>query len=404
MNPSPHAARARWFRYVLLALVVLTLATLALWPASVRVDSAVVERGTVRDTFEAEGRTRVRHRYVITAPMTATVRRIGLEPGDPVEAGQVLATLDAATSPALDDRARAQARAQLAAAQALAQAARVDAESAERAAALARSELDRLRPLAAQGMVPQDTLQRAETDAQRSALALQGARFRQATAAHQQEAARALLQPVVPGGTGAAVLQLKAPASGVVLRRPVQSARTVQPGEPLLEIGDPSALEVEVDVLSADAVRLRAGQPVELLRWGGAPPLAGEVRRIEPVAFTKVSALGVEEQRVWVIVDILSPREQWAPLGEAYRVHARFVLQTATDTLHLPSGALHRSGSSGAGWAVFRIESGKARLQAVETGLQGEGRTEIRQGLAAGDRVVLHPPRELTDGTRVTTP
>jgi HlyD family secretion protein len=386
MKPSPQAARARWFRYGLLALVVLTLAALALWPSTVRVDSAMVERGTVRDTFEAEGRTRVRDRYLITAPMTATARRLGLEPGDAVEAGQVLVTLDAATPPAL------------------AQAARAEADSAERAAALARSELDRLRPLAAQGMVPQDVLQRAETDAQRSALALQGARFRQATAAHQQEAARALLQPIGSGGTGPAVLQLRAPASGVVLRRHFQSARTVQPGEPLLEIGDPSALEVEVDVLSSDAVRLRVGQPVELLRWGGAPPLIGEVRRIEPVAFTKVSALGVEEQRVWVIVDILSPREQWAPLGEAYRVHARFVLQTATDTLHVPSGALHRSGPSGTGWAVFRIEGGKARLQAVETGLQGEGRTEIRQGLAAGDRVVLHPPRELADGARVATP
>ena len=160
-----------------------------------------------------------------------------------------------------------------------------------------------------------------------------------------------------------------------------------------------------MDVLSSDAVRLSKGAVVELLRWGGGPVLQGAVARVEPGAFTKTSALGVEEQRVWVTVELLSPREQWSALGEAYRVHARFVLRSADGAVTIPSGALFRPTGDGEDrWAVFRVEGGKARLREVCIGLQGEGRVQITEGLNADDEVVLHPPRDLSDGQRVKAP
>ena len=214
------------------------------------------------------------------------------------------------------------------------------------------------------------------------------------------------MHPGGPQGAGPVVSVLRAPVNGVVLRRHLQSARPVQPGEPLLEIGDPGALEVEVDVLSTDAVRLRPGQAVEILRWGGEPALRGEVARVEPTAFTKTSALGVEEQRVWVVVHLLSSQEERRNLGEAYRVHARFVLREAPDSLSLPTGALFRPDTTQGDerWAVFRVEAGKARLRDVEIGLRGEGQVQVLRGLSTGDQVVMHPPRELSDGDRVQQP
>ncbi|MEY5100793.1 MAG: hypothetical protein RJA36_3512 [Pseudomonadota bacterium] len=395
-------AQARLLRRILVAAVGAALLAMALWPGTLRVDSAVVARGTVRESFEAEGRTRLRERYVITAPLAALARRLTLEPGDAVQAGQPLVALDPVAAPTLDPRSLAQARAQLAAAESQLQAAGAEAAAADSAAALARSELARIRALAAQGMAPPQALQQAETAAQRSELSAQGARYRESTARHQLQAARAVLTAAGAGRGGGAVV-LESPASGVVLKRSYQSAHAVQAGETLLEIGDPAALEVEVDVLSSDAVRLQPGQPVELTRWGGGPALAGSVRRVEPGAFTKVSALGVEEQRVWVMVTLASPREQWRQLGEGYRVLARFVLQQADAALFVPSSAVFREPGSDS-WQVFRVAAGKARLQAVGIGLQGEGRTVVTSGLAEGDRVVLHPQRELSDGARVRTP
>lgn len=389
--------KARALRLILIAATGAALLALALWPETLRVDSAPVELGRVRETLEAEGRTRVRERHVIAAPMAAQARRLTLEPGDPVKAGEALLTLEPLATPALDARSRAQAEAQIEAASAQRLAAAAEARAADSAAALARAELLRQQGLAAQGMVSPAALQQAETAAQRAELAAQGARFREATAGHQWQAAQAALTAAGPGGRAALVLT--APLDGVVLRRHYQSARSVQAGEPLLEIGDPRALEVEVDVLSADAVRLRPGQAVELTRWGGEPALEGRVQRIEPGAFAKVSALGVEEQRVWVIVELLSPRERWQRLGEGYRVLARFVLAQQDDALQVPTSAVFRQPDGSA--ALFRIEGGRARLQPVELGLQGEGRSAIRRGLSQGDRVVLHPPRELEDGARV---
>ena len=393
----PVTTRARLLRWLLALLVTGALAALLLWPKPALVDTARVGSGTVLDLVEAEGRTRVRDRYVITAPIAATAGRLELEPGDAVQTGQTLVTLEPLTAPALDARARAEAQARIAAARARSAAAREAAAAATAQARQARADADRLQRLKRDQLVAASTAEQARAAAEQAEREASSARFLEATAQHELSAAQAVLAHG-SGERGNAVLRLTAPVAGVVLRRHYESARPVNPGEPLLEIGDPDGLEIEVDVLSADAVRLRPGMRVELVRWGETQPLQGRVRRVEPGGFTQVSALGVEEQRVWVIVDITSPHTQWQRLGEAYRVNARFILHESRDTLRIPASAVFFHDAAA---AVFRVEQGKARRTPVVTGLQGEGWAEVRRGLKSGDVVVLHPDRALADGDRV---
>lgn len=390
-------SRPRRLRNAAIALVVLALLAAALWPDARLVDAGRVERGAVRDTLQAEGRTRLRDRYVISAPASAMARRLALQPGDAVEAGQPLVVLDAGPAGPLDPRTRAATEAWVAGARASVASAREEAQAADAAARQAGAEAARLRVLAQDRLVAVESAERADTERQRAEREAASARFREATARHQMLAAEAMLARGVRGD-GNAELVLDAPVAGLVLRRHFESARPVQAGEPLLEIGDPAGLEIEVDVLSADAVRLREGMRVELLRWGEARALGGRVRRIEPGGFTKVSALGVEEQRVWVIVDLVGEHADWRHLGDAYRVNARFVLREREDTLRAPASAVFRQGD---GHAVFRIDGRRARLAPVRIGIEGEGWVEIAEGLADGDHVIVHPDRELQDGDRV---
>ncbi len=386
---------ARLVRYVIVVAVVVGLLAMAFRPIPMLVDTAEVDRGTVTETFDAEGRTRVIDRYLLTAPILAQAQRLMFQPGDPVYVGQTLVALDPVAAPALDARSRTAAEAQVAAAEARVQGARALAEAAGDVSRQAASEFARLQQLGERGLVSKDQVERADTERRRAEREAMSARFQRATAEHELEAARAVLQH---GGRADAPLAVQAPITGVVLRRAFESARTVQAGEALLEIGDPGALEVEVEVLSADAVRLREGMAVQLTRWGGEGHLDGRVRRIEPSAFTKVSALGVEEQRVYVYVDIVAPHEQWARLGDAYRVNARFVLAAVEDTLRVPQSALFQHGD---GLAVLRIDDGRARVAAVDVGLRGGLWAEVRAGLGDGTRVIVHPDRELLDGDRV---
>ena len=388
--------KPRRIRLIAIAAVVLILLVVALWPSASLVDAAAVDHGAVRGTVEAEGRTRVRERYVIAAPAAAAARRIVLEPGDAVQAGQAVVVLDAGIAAPLDGRTRSALEAWVAGARASLASAREDAASAATAATQARAAALRLRALAQDSLVAEQAAERAETERERAAREAASARHRQATADHQMRAAEAML--VRGGHDGAVEFELTAPVDGVILRRHFESARPVQAGEPLVEIGDPARLEVEVDVLSADAVRLREGMRVELLRWGGEPALPGRVRRIEPGGFTKTSALGVEEQRVWTIVELTGAAEAWRRLGEGYRVNARFVLDEHEDALRVPASAMFRHGD---GHAVFRIDGRRARLTPVRTGLHGGGWVEIIDGLAEGARVVVHPDRALEDGARV---
>ncbi|QDW67120.1 efflux RND transporter periplasmic adaptor subunit [Luteimonas granuli] len=386
----------RRLRYAVAAAVVLVLLAVALWPDAREVDTATVDRGAVRATLEAEGRTRLRDRYVIAAPVSASVRRIRFEPGDTVAAGEVVAVLDAAAPAPLDARTRAALEAWVAGARSTLAAAREEAGAAAAAARQADAEADRLETLVRDRLVAVETAEQAGTGRQRAAREAEAARHRQSTAEYQLRSAEAMLARGLGGG--AMELELASPVDGVLLRRHFESARPVQAGEPLFEVGDPSALEVEVDVLSADAVRLREGMEVELLRWGGEPPLHGRVRRIEPGGFTKVSALGVEEQRVWVVVELAGAPEEHRQLGDAYRINARFVLEAHDDTVRVPGGAIFRHGE---GHAVFAIDGRRSRLRPVRTGLAGSGWVEVLEGLSPGERVVVHPDNALADGDRV---
>lgn len=389
---------SKLLRYLAAGIIVAALAVIAAWPSARLVDSGAAATGRVRETVEAEGRTRLRDRYVITSPVAAMARRLEIEPGDAIEAGQVLVVLDPVTAPTLDTRSRAEAVARLAAARARLAAAREQTRAAQAVSDQLQAEATRQRELLTRELVASEAAERIVAAALRAEREAASAKFQEATARHEVTAAEVVLARGSRDQPGGAALELAAPVSGVLLRRYFESARPVQIGEPLLEIGDPARMEVEVDVLSADAVRLRDGMQVELLRWGGAPPLAGRVRRVEPGGFTKFSALGVEEQRVWVIVEITSPRNEWTNLGDAYRVNARFVLRNADRVLRVPSSATF---SEGASTAVFRIESSHARLTRIEAGIEGEGWVEVKGGLAEGDQVVLHPDRKLEDGARV---
>ncbi|HUF20664.1 MAG TPA: HlyD family efflux transporter periplasmic adaptor subunit [Burkholderiales bacterium] len=378
---------------------VIALLALGFRPAPLLVDAEQVARGHLEVTIEDEGRTRVVDRYQISAPIAAQTRRITLEVGDAVAAGDVLATLDAVAAPALDMRSMQSARAQVAAASAMLASAREEVKAAEAAAGFARNESVRLDRLGKDGVVPKNMVEQAQTEARRADAALASARFRVRTAEYELAAARTALAHA--GGQDAGVsgvLQLRSPVPGRVLRRHFESTRVVQPGEPILDIGDPARLEAEIDVLSSDAVRIAPGMRVWLERWGSADPLEGVVKRIEPTGFTKISALGVEEQRVWVIVDIVSPPEQWSRLGDGYRVNARFVLWESDDVLKVPTSSLFRNG---AGWAAFVEEDGRVRLCAVQIGQRGTLYSEVTAGLAAGETVIAHPDRDLADGRRV---
>lgn len=392
---------ARWFRYALVVAVLAGLGTMALWPTALKVEAGKAELGPVREVLEAQGITRLQHSYVVSAPVSGQLRRIHLRPGDPVKTGQTVAIIDAVTAADLDARSRSTAEAQLNAAKASLSAAMADASVAQSTAAQADSEARRLRPLADQGMVSASAMQAADTQLRQAKLAAESASYRVSVARAQVTSAQVLLHPARLAKTADGGLAVPSPADGLILRRHVESAGVVQMGTPLLELGDPEAMEVAVDVLSADAVRLNPGMPVELLRTGTGRTLSGKVRRIEPGAFTKVSALGVDEQRVWVVIDLLSPRDEWRGLGDGYRVQARFVVAQADNAVRIPSSAVFRRSD---GMSTFRIVDGRARLTTVTPGLSGEGWLAIASGLQQGDAVVVHPPAELEDGARVKVP
>lgn len=389
----------RYLPHILLVLLLALLLFFSFRSSPILVDGEEVSRGPMALTIEEEGRTRVMHRYVLSAPMPAQVRRIELQAGERVEAGEVVAVLDALAAPPLNARAVAEARSRVDGGRAALAAAEREKEAAAALARLAEAELRRLRLLAAEKLIAPRDLDAAEAEARRAEALERSAAFRAQTARHDMEAARTALRYVgVQDPAASGRVELRAPVAGEVLRRFFESSRVVQAGEAILEIGDPAALEVEVDVLSADAVRIEPGMRVLFERWGGPGPLAGEVRRIEPGGFTKVSALGVEEQRALVIVDFVSPRQEWARLGDAYRVNASFVLWEAPDVLRVPSSALFRQGE---GWAVFTMARGRARLQPVEIGERGGRFTRLVSGLEPGETVIVHPPREVAEGTRL---
>ena len=374
------------------------LLAIGLWPKTLDVEVATVSRGPLVVTIDEEGRTRVRDRFVISAPVSGRVLRIELEPGDAVARGQIMARLQPETPPLLDVRARAEAEAAVVSAEGVVGRARAEEQRARAAEAQSRREFERSRKLVAAGAMPSRESDVLEDDVRLATEAVNAAVFAVQIAAAELERARSrIARPSLPVSAGA--VTVRSPVNGVVLRRLRESESIVAAGESLLEIGDPRQLEIVVDLLSTDAVRVKVGARAMIEQWGGeGADFGATVRRIEPAGFTKMSALGVEEQRVNVILDPLgSPAE--APLGDAYRVDVRVVVWEARDVIKVPTNALFRDNDQ---WAVYVVQDNRARRVIVGLGHQTPREAEVTEGLADGAQVIVHPGDLVRDGTRVS--
>jgi HlyD family secretion protein len=378
-------------------LVVGAIVAVAVWPASIAVDIVPVERRAMQVTIDEEGETRVRDRFVVSAPVTGRLQRVELEPGDAVGKGQVVARLVPTDAPLLDPRTRAEYGAAVEASRAAVTQAQAERDRAAATLEQARNVLRRREQLVEAGAVAREDLETARRDLATADSALRAAEAAVAQARYQLDLSRARLQ--APSAAAGRAIELRAPVTGVVLKRVHESEAVVPAGEPIVEIGDPARIEVVSDLLSTDAVRVSPGQMVRIEQWGGGHPLEARVRRVEPSGFMKVSALGVEEQRVNVIIDFADTGAAGRALGDGYRVEVRVVLWQASDVVTVPVGALFRRGE---GWAVFAVEGERGVLRAIELGHRNNEAGEILKGLQPGESVVLHPPDTLTSGARIT--
>lgn len=372
-------------------------------PPPIPVDQAEVVRGPLRVTVDEDGRTRIRERYIVAAPLSGQLRRIRLDAGDAVRAGEtLLAVIEPSDPSLLDPRARAESEARVKAAEAAVQRADPILASARAALDFARKEHERAEQLAQRNGSTRQQLEHAELLLRQRTEEEKSARFAAEIAGYELELAKAALLRTAPAESLSAEeewqFRIRAPIDGVVLRVVQESATPVTPGTQLLELGDPDDLEVEVDVLSSDAVKISPGDDVLLEHWGGQQPLHGVVRRVEPSAFTKISALGVEEQRVYVLIDLTDPPAERATLWDGFRVEARIIIWQRDDVRKVPTSALFRHEGQ---WAVFRIVNGHAVLQGVQLGRRNALEAEVVEGLAPGTRVIVHPNDKITDGVAV---
>jgi HlyD family secretion protein len=389
LQPSARRHTRRWLPYAG-AVVLVALIVAGLWPRPLPVETARATVGTLRATVNEEGKTRIKQRYLVSAPVAGQLRRIPLKAGAEVQAGEtVLAVIDPLSPALLDARTRTAAHAKRDTAVA-------NLEKARAGHNFAASELRRLEKLYADNTV--------------SIQELEISQLREASAAKEQAAAESALRQTeaelaefaasTPAGTNTLSdpVQVRAPANGRVLRVFEENARVVAAGTPVMEIGDPADLEVVVEVLSRDGAAIPPGTPVELEQWGGGEPLRAKVRLVEPAAFTKVSALGVEEQRVNVIADLLTAPDQRRNIGDNFRVEAKIIVWEAPDALKVPAGALFRKGEQ---WAAFVVADGRARLTIVKAGRSSGTETQVLEGLKEGEEVIVYPGCRVRDGQRV---
>jgi HlyD family secretion protein len=373
------------------------------WPRPLEVEVGQASRGPLCVTVDEDGKTRIKERYVVSAPLAGRLQRITLRAGDPVTAEQtLLAVIEPADPSLLDERSRAEAEARVKVAEATRKQATAKLERARVAHNLSLKELQRIHQMRVGRETTFQELEAAEHKERMAQEDVKTAQFALQIANFELDLARAALtrtQPRSPGDADSWRFEVRAPVSGRVLRVFQESSAIVAPGQQLLEVGDPGDLEVEVDVLSSDAVKIVPGAKVILDHWGGDEPLLGQVRLVEPSGFMKRSALGVEEQRVNVIIDFVDPPEKRRRLGDAYRVEARIVIWSADKVLKVPSGSLFRRGDA---WAVFTVEEGRAQLRRVTVGRSNALETEITSGLQEGAVVILHPGDKIQPGSRVT--
>ena len=391
-----------WNRTVAIAAVVVVLVGLLVygfWPEATPVTIERVTRDSLRVTVEEEGQTQLRDRYVVSAPTTGYLKRVPDEAGDSVRAGDVLARLATLPSTVLDASSYEATEANVQGARAALRRAEREVEKAQAARSYAKEEHRRIRRLHEQGTASQQQLDRARVEFQKARAQHRAA---QQSVVQAQSELRATRSRLARDSTASESLptraSIRSPVDGQILQVHRKSAGVVQGGSPIVTVGHPDSLEVSVEVLSSDAVRITEGTPVELVRWGGGNPLSGHVRAVSPRGRTQVSALGVEEQRVEVLVDVGDAPARAAQLGTGYRVVARFVLWAGADVLQVPRSALFRHDG---GWAVFAVRDGRARRRSVEVGHRNGLRAEVVKGLRAGDRVITHPGNTLSDGLRV---
>lgn len=390
-------------RRVFVALVTVIVMGLIIYgfiPKPVPVDMAKVSRGPLRVVVEEEGKTRVTDRYIISAPVAGYMRRIARDVGDPVQKGEIVVELEPVRSSVLDPRARSEAEATVSAARANLGAAREKGRAAAADEEYARQRHERGKALFEKGFISRDELEQTSSDAARTTATRLAAEA--AVKAAQADLERALSAlgntPAEGAADKARVVAVRSPVDGRLLKKHHESEATVNAGEPIVDVGDPRRLEVWVEVLSADAVSIHPGTLVFFERWGGGDALWGKVRTVEPTAFTKISSLGVEEQRVFVVADITSIPESWQRLGDGYRVEAGFIIWEGKDVLQVPASALFRRGED---WSVFLVEGGRAHARSVKTGHRSGFAAEIVSGLKEGDRVISHPGDTVSDGVRI---
>ena len=395
---ASHRKRNRRITFVVLGLIVAGLVAVALVPARSPVDLVRVRRADLRMTVDEDGVTRVKDRYVVSAPLAGSLARIELHAGDLIREGDVIARVLPSTAPLLDARTRSELGARLSATEAGIRQAESTVARARTAAEFAEREARRSRALATQGSLPAQQLDRIEADARARREELASAEFGVRIARHERTMAAVASGERAATTTDDPSYEVRSPITGRVLRVLRPSDGPVVPGTPLLEIGDPAALEIVVDVLTSDAVRIRPGARVILDRWGGDQPLEGRVRLVEPSAFTRVSALGVEEQRVNVVIELVSANAAWSALGDGYRVESAIVVDEVRGALSVPELALFRDGDR---LGVFAVRDGVARRVEVRVGRRNGLDAEIVGGIGEGAQVILHPSDRITDGLRV---
>jgi len=391
----------KWIRRGLIALAVLAvigLIVVAWIPKPVEVEASEVSRGPLVVTVNEDGRTRVKDRYTVSAPITGNLARLDLEAGDAIEQGQLLARLVPLPPPLLDARTRAEAKARVDAAMAARRQAQAAVNRARYQRDFAKEESERALAVVEKGGLARSDADRAVSTYRGSEEELRSAEFGARVAEHQLKLAQTTLIQLSGKGEEGEQLEIISPVAGQVLKVFQESEGVVQSGTPILEVGDPGALEIVVDVLSQDATRIPAGAPTSIERWGGKNPLHGHVRVVEPSAFTKLSALGVEEQRVNVIIDLDDERELWSSLGDGYRVEARISVWEGKDVLRVPASAVFRSEDA---WATFVVEEGTAVVRAVKLGETNGLETEVLSGLEEGDLVIAYPSDSVRDGVSV---
>jgi HlyD family secretion protein len=382
------------------ALLALALLAWAFMPSPAEVDVAAVTQGRFERSVLEDGKTRVRDRFAVSTPLTGRVARIDLRQGDAVQRGDTVAMVWPAASALLDERSRAEQAARVGAVQAALARAHANGERALAALEQARAELKRSEALAREGFVSPNQNETGRLSVRLREKELDAARQDEDAARHELDQARLALklfnQPAPDGPQRA--FAITAPVSGKVLKILQQSEGAVVSGTPLMELGDPSQLEVEADLLTEDAAQVRPGTPVRLSNWGGPEVLTGQVRLVEPAAFTKVSALGVQEQRVNAIIDITTPRERWAALGDGYKVDVSVLVQVAPNVIKVPVSALFPQGARS---ALYVLDGGRARLREVEVVARNGQEAWVKSGVAVGAQVITYPDAKLKDNDKV---